>query len=354
MQTRWASPENPRALVGGGAKIGGSRKGRANVPLAPGETLVLAHEPAGVSGTIRRIWLTMETRTPELLRGLRFDCFWDNAHTPAVSAPLGDFFGHGLGQMTAFENAIFSSPEGRSFCSILPMPFVSGMKITLTNQTLTPIATLFYDISYTVGDTHRPGETAYLHAHFRRENPTTLRRDFTILPRVSGRGQFIGATMSVTPSREKYGRAWWGEGEAKFYLDNDSDDPTLCGTGTEDYIGTAWAQGKFCHAFQGCPIADADGGYCFYRFHIPDPIYFSQNVRVTIQQIGHAFGAGLTALRELSDAQNEIIYAATDTPDLMPANFDAAQSSGLLFERQDDWAACAYFTLDRPENDLPK
>ena len=29
---------------------------------------------------------------------------------------------------------------------------------------------------------------------------------------------------------------WWGEGEAKFYIDGDGEFPTICGTGTEDYF----------------------------------------------------------------------------------------------------------------------
>ena len=29
---------------------------------------------------------------------------------------------------------------------------------------------------------------------------------------------------------------WWGEGEIKFYMDGDTEFPTICGTGTEDYF----------------------------------------------------------------------------------------------------------------------
>ena len=353
MQTRWASPENPRALPGGGGRAGGGRKGRPSVRLPSGKTLVLAEEGAGVSGTVRRIWLTLENRSPEMLRGVRLDFFWDGAETPAVSAPLGDFFQSGLGRMTVFENALFSSPEGRSFCTIAPMPFQSGMKLTLTNETRTDIALLFYDVNYTIGDAHNEN-TRYFHAHFRCENPTVLRRDYEILPCLSGRGQFLGATMSVTCDRETYGATWWGEGEVKMYLDTDTTHPTLCGTGTEDYLGTAWAQGTFCHAFQGCTIADEEiGAFCFYRFHVPDPVYFAQSLRVTIQQIGHAFGDGLTALQTRAAFRREVIYAANDAPALTPADFDASPPSGLLFERSDDWASCAYFLLDTPENGLP-
>ena len=172
MQTRWASAENPRGEVGQGDQTHGGRKGRPSVPLLAGQTHVLAEEGMGVAGTVRRIWLTIENRTPELLRGVRVDFFWDGAKTPAVSAPLGDFFGVGLGRTVPFECAVFSNAEGRSFCAIVPMPFQNGMRLTITNETQKDIALLFYDVNYTVGDAHDE-TTGYFHAHFRRENPTT-------------------------------------------------------------------------------------------------------------------------------------------------------------------------------------
>jgi hypothetical protein len=33
---------------------------------------------------------------------------------------------------------------------------------------------------------------------------------------------------------------WWGEGEIKFFMDGDSEFPTICGTGTEDYFCGAY------------------------------------------------------------------------------------------------------------------
>ena len=45
----------------------------------------------------------------------------------------------------------------------------------------------------------------------------------------------IGANIGVITD-PSYGGAWWGEGEVKCYLDGDREFPTLCGTGTEDYI----------------------------------------------------------------------------------------------------------------------
>jgi hypothetical protein len=111
VETRWASPENP---TGAAARAGGGRKGSPTIVVKDGASVVLA-EARGTSGTVRRIRMTFGDRSARMLRGLRLDMYWDGAATPAVSAPVGDFFGVGLGRTAAFESALFSNPEGRSF-----------------------------------------------------------------------------------------------------------------------------------------------------------------------------------------------------------------------------------------------
>ena len=347
IQTRWASPENWDGAKGAAGRENNGRKGSPSFCLQAGARQVLAHAE-GTSGTIRRIWATISERSPAMLRGLRLDMFWDGADRPAVSAPFADFFGQGLGRCTAFQSALFSNPEGRSFNSCVPMPFRSGMKIVVTNETGHDVPMFFYDIDYTIGDDH-PATARYFHAHWRRERPTTLLRDYEFLPRVIGSGRFLGVNVGVIADTATYFKSWWGEGECKVYLDGDEALPTLCGTGTEDFIGTAWGQGQYAHQCQGCHLADHDHGqYAFYRYHIPDPIYFQHDIRVTMQQIGCW---GPSELRQMRDAGRKLL--ATDgTPVDME---EALKDNGYgLFERQDDWSSCAYFYLDRPTNDLPE
>ena len=165
--------------------------------------------------------------------------------------------------------------------------------------------------------------------------------------------------MLTNPAYEK---SWWGEGEVKIYVDGDRDTPTLVGTGTEDYIGTAWGQGAYVNHYQGAPIASWDaGGRCtFYRFHVPDPIWFHDDIKVTIQQIGGAPKA-------------DVLRFKTAGAPLIPVSVDVGNRDGgfasLLsnrtplentkldgwtnFYRSDDVAAVAYFYLDRAEGLLP-
>ncbi len=344
--TRWASPENPRGAKGAAATANHGRKGAPNFNLAHGAQRVLA-EAKNTRGIVRRIWLTHAGRTPAMLRSLRLQCFWDGARRPAVDVPLGDFFGFGLGRMAAFESALLSSPEGRSFNCCIPMPFRRGMRIVLINESPREAPAIFYDVDYTLGDA-LGRDALYFHAWFNRENPTRMQRDYEILARVKGRGRYLGAVIGVRANMQRYGRSWWGEGECKIHLDGDRARPTLCGTGTEDYIGTAWSQGQYANRYQGCPLADhARMQFVFYRFHVPDPVYFESNVRVTMQQIGcwdpetkgYLYAAG--PVYRAGKGRVQVDLGAPDAPEYG------------LFEREDDWSSCAYFYLHTPEHELP-
>ena len=87
-----------RTGLGAAGQANRGRKGSPCFALKAGEEKVLAHAE-GASGTVRRIWITINDRSPRMLRGLRLDMYWDGADRPGVSAPLGDFFGQGLDNM---------------------------------------------------------------------------------------------------------------------------------------------------------------------------------------------------------------------------------------------------------------
>jgi len=294
--TRWISPENPTGAVGAGGHENRGAKGHAFETIPVGETHVLADIDG--SGVIDRLWMTIEDRAPDALRGLRLEIFWDGAQTPAVSVPLGDFFLHGAGEMVPMETALLSSPEGRSFVSTIPMPFQTGAKIVMRNESPRQVNLIFYDINFRLLDTP-PKDALYFHAWWNRDRRTELGEDFRILPRIEGRGRFLGTNVTVL-TNPAYKDAWWGEGEVKIYLDDDDALPTLIGTGTEDYIGTAWGQGAYINRFQGAPIATWEGGgrWTFYRFHVPDPVYFTSGIEVALQQIGGARKNVVTGLQE--------------------------------------------------------
>lgn len=358
-QTRWVSPENPTGAKGAGGRENNGAKGHAFETIAKGGAHVLADLRG--AGTIDRIWMTIEDRSPEALRGLKLEIYWDGARTPAVSVPLGDFFLHGAGQMVPLETALLASPEGRSFVSYIPMPFRTGARLVVVNESPKPVNLIFFDLNYRQL-ARQPADALYFHAWWSREQATRLGRDFRILPRIEGKGRFLGASVTVL-TNPVYEKTWWGEGEVKIALDGDQmSRPSLVGTGTEDYIGTAWGQGAYVNRFQGAPIAtwDGEGRWTFYRWHVPDPVWFHRDIEVALQIMG---GARKNIVQGLLAKGAPLIPVTIDPGSRN--NFQKLLESGKKlsdpslpdghtnFYRSDDVAAVAYFYLDRPGGALP-
>jgi len=353
---RWASFENPTASKGAAAQSNQSAKGHAFDSLKAGKSVVLMDYTG--SGIIRRIWITISDRSPEMLRSLSLAMYWDGASKPAVLAPLGDFFSVSHGQMCAFESAVFSSPEGRSFNCTISMPFRRSARVVLSNDSRKDLAHLFYDIDFEAVKA-LPKDALYFHCYWNRQLKTKLGQDFEILPSVKGRGRFLGVNVGVI-ANPVYENSWWGEGEVKMYLDGDKDHPTLAGTGTEDYVGTGWGLGQFAQRYQGCLVANRTNRmWSFYRFHIPDPVFFHQDLKVTIQAIG---GSGRDKVREFVQKGLPVTPVSVDSdgkfigllepgaPKITDENFP---EGWVNFYREDDYCTTAYFYLDRPTNDLP-
>jgi hypothetical protein len=142
------------------------------------------------------------------------------------------------------------------------------------------------------------------------------------------------------------------------YLDGDSTNPTINGTGAEDYIGTGWGEGQYTNLYQGCTVADGKKGqYAFYRFHIPDPIYFQQGFKATIQEIGGGMDGEVrrlllngVSLMPVSVGGEHQFLRLLETPKKIT---DPDFPKGWVnFYRSDDYSATAYFYLDKPEDNL--
>ncbi len=348
VQTRWYSFENPSGAPGEGGKANLGRKGAAFRIIKAGESVTLADIPG--PGTIRRIWCTVRGK-PETLRGLVLRFYWENRDRPSAEVPLQDFFGIPFARQVRFESALFSNPEGRSFNCSIPMPFNRHARVVIENQAPVDAGEFFYDIDCTVGESH-PTSIGYFHALFRRENPSVPKRDYEILPRMAGAGRYLGCNVGIRPI-EPYGEPFWfGEGEMKIYLDDYVERPTLVGTGTEDMVGAAWGLGRFDHLYQGCLLSEKDHGvWGFYRFHIPDPVYFVTSIRVALQQIA---GGTVGQLRKLSPESRPELVATHRKFD--PDDFPnpTADERWENFEAPQDVCSTAYWYQKMPLPELPK
>jgi len=324
------------ALPGAGGQTNGGRKGRpCHWPFLIGETVVLLD--AKGPGIVRHIWLTVSGMKPSVLRNLILRIYWDGQATPSVEVPLGDFFGVSHGLQSSLEGTPVGMQSARGFNCWIPMPFRQHARITVENDTGERVEMLFYQVDFTIED-ELPRALGYFHAQFRRANPCALRQDYVILSGIERPGVYLGTVIGV---RSLFRAGWWGEGEVKFFLDDDTRYPTICGTGLEDYIGSAWGLSRVVTSRQGAPHVDNEGGYySLYRFHLDDPIRFRRLQQVTVQQIG--FGE-----REAARAHFGADYHEHPAAGAQP------NGSTVYMERSDDWSSVAYWYQELPTAPFP-
>jgi hypothetical protein len=295
--SRSISFENPTGAPGEGGKaaspLGVGRKGAPARTIKAGEEVQLCDIQG--PGTLRHIWMTT-AQEPVAQRALIVRVWWDDQEHPSIECPIGDFFGFAHGKIMPYQSAVHSvgPTGGRNIW--LPMPFAKRARMTFVNEGSKDVP-LFYQIDYTIGD-QQPADFGRLHVMFRRENPTTEKQDFELLPLRKNKGRFIGSIIGI---RNTHPEQWWGEGEIKVYMDGDQEFPTICGTGSEDYIGLAWGTQQTPFLYNGCSLdqKDAGSGHAFvsmYRWHLPDPIAWQHEARITIQQI--AWHGGLAETQD--------------------------------------------------------
>jgi len=306
-KTRSISPENFNGAKGEGGKattgtgasaardLGTGWKLSPSVVIKSKTTFTIAEIDG--SGSIQHIWMTPTGNWRTSI--LRF--YWDDETTPSVEAPVGDFFGMGWGIYAPLRSLPICVNPGSAFNCYWPMPFRKKCRITMENIDSKDM-TLYYQVDYIL--TEVPSDAAYFHAQFRRVNPLPYKENYVLVDSIKGKGQYVGTYMAWGV----HNNGWWGEGEIKFYMDGDTDYPTICGTGTEDYFCGSYdfdtqtknAAGvseshytEFSTPYSGLPqVIKGDGHYDIaqrfglYRWHITDPIRFEKSLKVTIQALG--------------------------------------------------------------------
>ncbi|GAB3557977.1 glycoside hydrolase family 172 protein [Spelaeicoccus albus] len=341
IETRSISPENfDGAKAGGGrategtgaapaADLGTGWKVSPSVDIPASSTF----EMASIAGPakITHIWLTTHRNN---WRSLVLRAYWNGAEQPAIEVPLGDFFANGWGTFAQVGSAMVAANPHGGFNSYWPMPFTGSARLTIENLA-DSVATLYYQVTYDQGApiAEEAAASGVLHAQFRRSNPLPDKETHPIVTGVTGRGQYVGTYMAWGVNSP----GWWGEGEIKFYLDGDREYPTICGTGTEDYFGGAWnfdvpgtGYTEFSTPYLGMPqVLRPDGLYNsqqrfgMYRWHVPDPIRFHEDLTVDIQALGWKPGHRYNPLHD-DIASTAFFYLDRDTarrPDFPGADF---------------------------------
>src|SRR5687768_732683 len=136
------------------------------IEIRSGETITIA-EIEG-PGAIQHIWMTPTGNWRFSI--LRF--YWDDEKEPSVEVPVGDFFGMAFNEYAPLNSLAVTVNPGSAFNCYWVMPFRKRCKITMQSLYTHPndVVRVYYQVDYTLTDI--PADAAYLHAQFRRSNPT--------------------------------------------------------------------------------------------------------------------------------------------------------------------------------------
>ena len=292
---RWSpDPDNPETPHSAAARnLGRGWKVHPFLWAEAGETITLADIQG--PGVINEFFFTSSAKNySELV--LRM--YWDGEETPSVECPAGAFFCMGFDR---FPHNVASLPvtvaPRRGMSCYWQMPVRRHARITLTNEGERKVDVVAFRVLYKLMPVE--ADAAYFHAQYRRGITSREYPEHVILDGVKGKGLYVGTYLMYNISESD----WWGEGEVKFFIDGDADQPTLCDNGTEDYFGGAWNFGSFnpddpasreeafSSPFLGMPLAVSENRrgprkFGLYRWHILDSIGFDKGLRVTVQALG--------------------------------------------------------------------
>ncbi len=270
--------------------------------IEPGETVVLAELDG--PGEIQHIWFTIGAQDRRYPRTLVFRIFWDDALIPSVETPLGDFFAAGNGMRTNVSTLpIEVTSYGRALNSYWKMPFHKKARLTMTNEGEGRITSCYFYIDWVKLD-RLPQDSLYFHARYNQEWPVKPFSYYTILE-VEGDGQYVGSVINLHSSVG----SWFGESDDHFYIDGE-EQPSLVGTGYEDYFTDAWNLRMYSNLNAGITIREwnsEDARITGYKWHIQDPIQFKKSLKAEVERRSYA---RITNPRTGEEVQGDFKYRA--------------------------------------------
>lgn len=279
--------------------------------LLPKKTITL-YECSG-EGAIEELCVLTDglKNKPWMHRQLILRIYWDGREQAAVEAPLGDFFGGSPGY--AHYRSLPMSMEKHVYSCRFYMPFANGCRIEVENTSCEASAIV---LQLRTSNQTIPKEALRFHAKWHRGYWGNLDKkrfecngdrypDWPILLLENTRGRFCGVHMHIYNVWKEpelhaeswwYGKWdkksvdwWWGEGDEKFFVDGECF-PSTFGTGSEDYIGYAWAAeppfARFDSPFacmNAMPI-DGNGHTSVMRFQVADNVPFQSGFQAFIEK----------------------------------------------------------------------
>ena len=237
---------------------------------------------------IRYLKFKVESESMEIaLRQTVLEMYFDGNRT--VWAPLGDLFGTGymIKPFTTFYNSVSSDGTLESFWV---MPFKQEAVIVLHNLSKETVSLKEASVH------HAPYQWSEHSMHFGaswhqytdlytgelKDNEGGGNPFDITYTKLLGPGVYAGDVITLFNTAY----AWWGEGDEKIWVDDDTF-PSHIGTGTEDYYGYAWCRPEFFnHPFIAQPSGSGNfnPGYTVnIRQRALDKIPFEDSIRVDME-----------------------------------------------------------------------
>jgi len=192
----------------------------------------------------------------QTMRELIFTANFDGKQTMWV--PIGDFSGGGMGSPKVSSWFLNSDGQGKIISRWI-MPYKNTGNINITNLSSSEV-----DVSISIKSKALKWDkqSLYFHTSWKQEtgldlfncgedvnDPDCYEWKFSEL---SGKGILRGDVLSLY----NYTQSWYGEGDEKIWVDDDTF-PSHFGTGTEDYYNSSWAPVVVFHTpFGGATRAD--------------------------------------------------------------------------------------------------
>ncbi|PWV56359.1 hypothetical protein C7475_101874 [Chitinophaga sp. S165] len=267
-----------------------------HLKLAPGKTASISMPNGAAAIRMLKLGLTSidEKDKEKLWRSVMLKIQFDGHQT--VLCPLGDFIGGGFGGKPVKSWYRELSDSG-TLTSRWVMPYSKSAVLTIENKydveisldvkaTITPFRwndrTMYFHTTYKFEQDIKDAKWDYDAGKVAKNDPAgPIDWNFAS---IRGKGVYLGNTLSVN----NHMKSWYGEGDAKAYVDQETF-PSEFGTGLEDYYNTSWAPVVLYQTpFANAPRADqpSSAGYnTFTRTRILDAIPFSKTFSFDMEML---------------------------------------------------------------------
>lgn len=222
----------------------GARDDRRTLDVMPGAVVPIAASTGSGSITALRLRLPGAVDTTSVRSGLRLRIGFDNR--VLVDAPVGEFFGTGLGPALVRAVMFAAAPDQGGWSSAWwPMPYAHNAVVQLVNISGIPLRGVDTDVrtapeprwAAALADGRAGYFTARSHSGL-----TTSGQDW-LFALESGHGKFVGVSETMrgvaTPTVFSPDAPAFLEGAERMYVDGVAS-PQLYGTGTEDFFEGGW------------------------------------------------------------------------------------------------------------------